>query len=96
LDVWLQIDKNKRLVEDLSAYLPSRRSELTPSIAAKIRSSSGFSAVEVFRKYLWYVLRERTFDPDAVADMVQLKLALGLPDGDVSGGRTGSYRAQMA
>jgi hypothetical protein len=30
--------------------------------------------VEVFRKYLWYVLRERKFGPDAVADMVALKV----------------------
>jgi len=78
------VDKNKRLVDDLSGYLPSRRTELTPAIATKIRRSSGFSAVEVFRKYLWYLLREHTFDPDAVADMVQLKVALGLTDEDVA------------
>ena len=85
--MWLQVDKNKRLVDDLSGYLPSRRTELSPAVATKIRRSSGFSAVEVFRKYLWYLLRERTFDPDAVADMVQLKVALGLTDEDVSWGQ---------
>lgn len=84
----LQIDKNKALVEALSSYLPSRRAELTPSVASGLRRRSGYSSVEVFRKYLWYLLRERSFDPDAVADMVALKRCLGLSDEEVGlGGR---------
>ncbi len=43
---------------------------------------TGFSGVEVFRKYLWYLLRERAFDVDAVADLQQLKTALGLSDNE--------------
>lgn len=49
----------------------------------RIRSATGFSAVEVFRKYLWYLLKERPFNPDAVADMVALKQALQLSDAEV-------------
>ncbi len=44
---------------------------------------SGFSGTEIFRKYLWYLLRERSFDVDAVADMQQLKDSLGLTDDEV-------------
>jgi hypothetical protein len=43
-----------------------------------------FSGTEIFRKYLWYLLRERSFDNDAVADMQQLKSALGLTDDEVT------------
>eukprot|EP00775_Hariotina_reticulata_P006447 gene6447-6676_t len=78
------IDKNKLLNEELSKYLPDRRSELTPAVAQKLRGQTGFTAIEVFRKYLWFLLRERQFDAAAVEDMVALKAALSLTDDDVA------------
>ena len=45
---------------------------------------TGFSPVEIFRKYMWYLLRERKFDQEAVADMIHLKHALGLRDDQVN------------
>ncbi|KAF8069554.1 PTRH2 [Scenedesmus sp. PABB004] len=78
------IDKNKLLVEELSKYLPDRRSELSAAVVRKLRGATGFTPVEVFRKYLWYVLRERSFDASAVEDMVLLKAALGLSDDQVA------------
>ncbi len=45
---------------------------------------TGFNAAEIFRKYLWYLLRERKFDPEAVNDVVQLKSSLQLSDEEVS------------
>jgi hypothetical protein len=50
----------------------------------KLRGSTGFTSVEVFRKYLWFLLRERQFDAAAVEDMVLLKQALGLTDEQVA------------
>lgn len=44
---------------------------------------TGFSASEIFRKYLWYLLRERKFDTEAVNDVVQLKASLQLSDEEV-------------
>ena len=44
---------------------------------------TGFSPTEAFRKYLWFALRERKFDQDAVDDLVQLKTALRLQDSEV-------------
>lgn len=41
--------------------------------------------MEVFRKYLWFLLRERQFDVAAVDDMTLLKNALGLTDDEVRG-----------
>lgn len=44
---------------------------------------TGFTSAEIFRKYLWYLLRERKFDQEAVADVVQLKTSLQLSDEEV-------------
>ncbi len=44
--------------------------------------------MEVFRKYLWYVLRERKFDQGAVEDLVALKVRVGQ-------GRAGQGRAGL-
>ena len=44
---------------------------------------TGFNAGEIFRKYLWYLLRERKFDTEAVNDVVQLKSSLQLSDEEV-------------
>ena len=44
---------------------------------------TGFTEGELFRKYLWYLLRERRFDADAVADLLHLRTTLGLTDEQV-------------
>ncbi len=48
-----------------------------------LKMKSGFSSTEIFRKYLWYLLRERKFDEDAVADLAALRTALGMTDEEV-------------
>lgn len=79
-----QIDRNRGLVDSINQYLPANRAALTPGVLKGIVRSSGFSAVEVFRKYLWYLLRERRFDQGAVEDLVVLKSGLGLADADAA------------
>jgi hypothetical protein len=49
-----------------------------------LKMRSGFSATEIFRKYLWYLLRERKFDEDAVTDLAVLRTALSMSDEEVS------------
>lgn len=78
------VSKNKLVVESLQEYLPHKRSALTPSVARGLKMKTGFNAVEIFRKYLWYLLRERKFDTEAVDDVVQLKSSLQLSDEEVS------------
>ena len=51
---------------------------------------TGFSAAEIFRKYLWFLLRERKFDSGAVDDLLQLRSSLQLSDVEVS-----SYNAAL-
>ena len=72
------VARNLGVIERLNKYLPTRRGELTAQIVRAVRSQSGFSAEEVFRKYLRYVLDQRPFDADAVADIMALRDAAGL------------------
>lgn len=91
------VDKNKRVVQTLNAVFlaagapadaastsSSSAGLLTPALAKKLKAETGFSGPEVFRKYLWYVLRERRFDSTAVNDLVALRQALALSDEDVA------------
>lgn len=48
-----------------------------------LRMKTGFTATEIFRKYLWYLLRERKFDEDAVADLSALRSVLAMRDDEV-------------
>lgn len=74
------VNKNKLVVDELSKFLPSNRSSLKASTIVSLKMRTGFSSVEIFRKYLWYLLRERKFDNDAVADVIALKNILGLTE----------------
>ena len=47
-------------------------------VLTKIKRQTGFPEEAVFRKFLWFLLRERKFDQSAVDDMVLLKSALSL------------------
>ena len=78
------VNKNKLVVEEFSKYLPANREGLTGAVVTGIRLRTGFSPVELFRKYLWYLLRERKFDEQAVDDLTILKSALGLNDAQVA------------
>lgn len=75
------------VVEAISKYLPGRRPALGPGSLSLLKLQTGFSGVEVFRKYLWFLLRERLFDEEAVADMAALKASLGLTDEQASAER---------
>ncbi|GAX73835.1 hypothetical protein CEUSTIGMA_g1285.t1 [Chlamydomonas eustigma] len=79
-----QIERNKKLVTELSKYLPEKRLKLSNSIVKGIKGSTGFTPSEIFRKYLWFLLRERKFDQDAVDDLVALKVAAMLSDEEVA------------
>lgn len=57
---------------------------LTTGVLRSLKMKTGFNSAEIFRKYLWYLLRERKFDTEAVNDVVQLKSSLQLSDEEVS------------
>lgn len=78
------INKNKAVVDEFSKFLPGNRAGLTGSVIGGIRFRTGFSPVELFRKYLWFLLRERKFDQEAVDDLIALKAVLALNDAHVA------------
>jgi len=78
------VNKNKAVVDEFSKFLPGNRGGLTGSVIGGIRFRTGFSPVELFRKYLWFLLRERKFDQEAVDDLIALKGALVLDDAQVA------------
>ena len=76
------IRKNQAVLRELRRYLPGRQAELTPAVVRKMQSNSGFTGVEVFRKYLLYALEQRSFDTATVADLIHLRGACGLDDAE--------------
>ena len=78
------VQKNKLVIDELNRYLPQNRDQLQGNSITGIRLRTGFTPVEIFRKYLWYLLRERKFDHEALADLIELKSCLNLSDVEVA------------
>eukprot|EP00803_Ostreobium_quekettii_P003706 evm.model.scf_4588.1 EVM.evm.TU.scf_4588.1 scf_4588:492-2081(+) len=49
-----------------------------------LKMKMGYSSTEIFRKYLWYLLREIRFGQEAVDDLVYLKEVLKMTDDDIA------------
>jgi hypothetical protein len=79
-----QVGKNVAVVEALASYLPARRDALTRGVVRTLALRTGFSADVIFRKQLRYILNERPFDADAVADVLALRSACALDDAAVA------------
>mmetsp|Transcript_20969 Transcript_20969/g.63126 ORF Transcript_20969/g.63126 Transcript_20969/m.63126 type:complete len:388 (+) Transcript_20969:212-1375(+) len=79
-----QVNKNSHLVTTLSKFYPDNRDGFTSGEVRSLKSKTGYTEVEMYRKFLWYLLRERTFDPAAVQDTLHLKQALSLSDQQVA------------
>eukprot|EP01024_Parvocaulis_polyphysoides_P038549 TRINITY_DN3466_c0_g1_i2.p1 TRINITY_DN3466_c0_g1~~TRINITY_DN3466_c0_g1_i2.p1 ORF type:complete len:345 (-),score=32.52 TRINITY_DN3466_c0_g1_i2:813-1847(-) len=78
-----QTNRNKYLVLELSKYLPTNREQLSWWKILTIKFNTGFNNVEIYRKYLWYLLRERKFDQTAIDDLQFLSTALRLKGSEV-------------
>jgi hypothetical protein len=78
------VNKNKLVIDELSKFLPDNREGLKGSAIAGVRLRTGFTPTEIFRKYLWFMLRERKFDPECIADLVELRGALNLTNEEVA------------
>lgn len=76
--------KNRDVVTTLAEYMPSNRSAVTKAMIGGLRFKTGYSNTEMFRKFLWYILRDRKFDQEAVDDLLHLKQVMGLTDDDVA------------
>lgn len=50
----------------------------------QIYIQAGFNVEEILRKYIRYALNEKPFNPDVVADLIQLRRASLLNDSQVA------------
>lgn len=78
-----KINRNRFVVETIDGFLPDRRQELDVKAIQGLGKATGFNQRELFRKYLKYLLNERKFDAQAVADVIHLKQVCGLSDMDI-------------
>ena len=72
----------RKLPQKLVSGVIMTQPVLAAGVLRSLRGRTGFSATEVFRKYLWYALRERKFDEDAVVDLALLRNALSMSDAE--------------
>ena len=49
-------------------------------VISGLRRQTGYKPAELFRKYLWFLLRERKFNQEAVDDLIHLKSVLNLDE----------------
>ena len=78
------VNKNQLVVTTLAQFLPGNRAGLSGGMLKSLRFRTGFNNVDIFRKFLWFVLRERPFDREAVDDLLALKEALQLTGAEVA------------
>lgn len=58
--------------------------DLGSTFSFLLRFRSGFSASELFRKFLWYGLQARRLNAEFVSDVASLKRALGVSDDETA------------
>jgi hypothetical protein len=78
-----KVNANLTVIETLNEYFPNNRDSLTTAALDKIKYVTKFSNHLIFRKYFRYMLNERKFDTEAVADLLTLKAACQLGDDDL-------------
>mmetsp|Transcript_41560 Transcript_41560/g.50396 ORF Transcript_41560/g.50396 Transcript_41560/m.50396 type:complete len:327 (-) Transcript_41560:556-1536(-) len=71
---------NRLIVGRLSQFLPENRLNLTSAVVRQICFKTGCTKDQVFRKYLRYLLDQRKFDQEAVADLLHLRQVCTLAD----------------
>ena len=72
------VTKNMIVIDGLSAYFPERRGDLSSTVIGEIRSKTGFSDEEIFRKYLRFFLDKRELNRETVSDVIALRSVCNL------------------
>ncbi|KAI4358062.1 hypothetical protein L6164_001968 [Bauhinia variegata] len=78
------VNKNAMLCKSLDDLFQKGRDEVEPDSLKQLESKTGFGTEEILRKYIRYALNEKPFNPDLVADLVQLRRASMLSDSQVA------------
>ncbi|KAF7809556.1 uncharacterized protein G2W53_036299 [Senna tora] len=78
------VNKNATLCKSLDDLFQKGRDEVKPEALKELEKQAGFGVEEILRKYIRYVLNEKPFNPDVVADLIQLRRASMLNDSQVA------------
>lgn len=78
------VNKNAMLCKSVNELFQKGRDEVTPDALKSLSEKTDFSVDEILRKYIRYALNEKPFNPDLIADLIQLRKASGLDDSQVT------------
>ncbi|KAL5070758.1 hypothetical protein RYX36_021645 [Vicia faba] len=78
------VGKNALLCKSVDELLQRGRDEVKVDDLKGIENKTGFGLEEILRKYIRYALNEKPFNPDVVADLIQLRRASALNDSQVA------------
>ncbi|XP_057445303.1 uncharacterized protein LOC130737527 [Lotus japonicus] len=78
------VSKNATLCRSIDDLFQKGRDQVTLDALNEIVNKTGFELEEILRKYIRYTLNEKPFNPDTVADLIQLRRASMLNDSDVA------------
>lgn len=78
------VSKNANLCKSIDDLFQNGRDQVKLDTLKEIEKKTGFNMEEIFRKYIRYALNEKAFNPDMVADLIQLRRASMLNDSQVA------------
>ncbi|MED6185666.1 hypothetical protein PIB30_059255, partial [Stylosanthes scabra] len=78
------VGKNATLCKSLDELFQKGRDQINLVALKELESKTGFGLEEILRKYIRYALNEKPFNPDLVADLIQLRSASMLSDSQVA------------
>ncbi|KAL2339350.1 hypothetical protein Fmac_007290 [Flemingia macrophylla] len=78
------VSKNASLCKSLDDLFQKGRDRVKLDALKEIEKKTGFDLEQIFRKYIRYALNEKAFNPDMVADLIQLRRASMLNDSQVA------------
>ncbi|XP_050896442.1 uncharacterized protein LOC127103217 [Lathyrus oleraceus] len=78
------VGKNALLCKSVDDLLQRGRDEVKVDDLKGIENKTGFVLEEILHKYIRYALNEKPFNPDVIADLIQLRRASALKDSQVA------------
>lgn len=78
------VNKNADLCKSIDELF-EKGNQVEQSALKGLMQNTGFDMEEILRKYIRYVLNEKPFNPDLVANLIQLRKASGLDDSQAAG-----------
>ncbi|CAL0308423.1 unnamed protein product [Lupinus luteus] len=78
------VGKNATLCKSLDDLFKKGRDEVKLDALKELENKTGFDLEGILRKYIRYALNEKPFNPDLVADLIQLRSATMLNDSQVA------------